>query len=986
MVMVSAKVLLLILSLCLFACNVYAGVISVPSGSAYIVSGKNVSVTIFCDPPPTEDIIIKMAITSKGEDDERNFPKISPNPVRILKGTTSATFYVKGRAEGRYYVQYQVTENFDYHVKRAESVIMVLDANDGWAGIQFQVLLNISVFGAGLLFFIWRRVFSKVNLPFWNSHPVGLFEKINYENLPPQKFQDKYSVIQGPTLWDRVKKFWKLPCDGNDVVEIAGLDAALSMRLHLDMGHVFLFLSLFSVGVLIPIHYMSGREATEKYLSVSFQETTIGNVPLQSPWYWGHVAMTYLTAICVLALLRRQMTVGYKINSDSRRLIGPRSVFIYSGLPKELNSFQLKKELANFCSPDDIKAAVIMHDLQGLYRVLDQRVLLRNEYNRLITTYARTISGTIPGCVRWCPGDICCPSLPHLWTSYIKCLPCRSLCCSIHSRVQYSPEHSGKRDIDAILEDAIPRDKRRAEWIQQELESFPSHILELYAKRASTGAAFVVFATIKAKQDFQEKVKLAQKQKASEVSFPWDVMSHRNLKDLEEQPVDTTLLKGLAVRTAPEPDDINWQNLTYKPRSWKRFFTFFFYQCVTVLILCLFSTPTAVLIYMKLDNNSAMYSFISQNTDSIVAKFLSSYLPSLLLISVNWCLLTSLFYMSIFEPWISESERMQSFLKKGFAYLLLSSVILPSIGVTAVYLASEDGSSLHHGSESAYVEKFMFQLCRNFFIAYVCQRAFLGSILQLLRVGERFIYQPWLRSRAVTEAELLESEKPWPFYFGYDYAIVLSTFMVTLLGVVLSPLLTPFGALYFYMKFFAMKYNLVYVHPRNAGRGRVARSAYTIVFVCLVLFEFTVSVVILEVGRKEQFAAMVVLLCATIGFYLGWWRDLNGNISLSLSALRHLQHQETSQDITRIAVLRQLTENLQKREAFRRLASFMYAMREKDEQRAYLNPYEAGLKVFSCIYAQQKLNSDWQYKKFAFNQLKAHAASFKPKPFLKKKN
>ncbi|CAK4113720.1 unnamed protein product [Aphanomyces euteiches] len=710
-----------------------------------------------------------MAITSKGEDDERNFPKISPNPVRILKGTTSATFYVKGRAEGRYYIQYQVTENFDYHVKRAESVIMVLDANDGWAGIQFQVLLNISVFGAGLLFFIWRRVFSKVNLPFWNSHPVGLFEKINYENLPPQKFQDKYSVIQGPTLWDRVKKFWKLPCDGNDVVEIAGLDAALSMRLHLDMGHVFLFLSLFS-------HYMSGREATEKYLSVSFQETTIGNVPLQSPWYWGHVAMTYLTAICVLALLRR------------------------------------------------------------------------------------------------------------------------------------------------------------------------------------------------------------------EVSFPWDVMSHRNLKDLEEQPVDTTLLKGLAVRTAPEPDDINWQNLTYKPRSWKRFFTFFFYQCVTVLILCLFSTPTAVLIYMKLDNNSAMYSFISQNTDSIVAKFLSSYLPSLLLISVNWCLLTSLFYMSIFEPWISESERMQSFLKKGFAYLLLSSVILPSIGVTAVYLASEDGSSLHHGSESAYVEKFMFQLCRNFFIAYVCQRAFLGSILQLLRVGERFIYQPWLRSRAVTEAELLESEKPWPFYFGYDYAIVLSTFMVTLLGVVLSPLLTPFGALYFYMKFFAMKYNLVYVHPRNAGRGRVARSAYTIVFVCLVLFEFTVSVVILEVGRKEQFAAMVVLLCATIGFYLGWWRDLNGNISLSLSALRHLQHQETSQDITRIAVLRQLTENLQKREAFRRLASFMYAMREKDEQRAYLNPYEAGLKVFSCIYAQQKLNSDWQYKKFAFNQLKAHAASFKPKPFLKKKN
>ncbi|ETV68703.1 hypothetical protein, variant [Aphanomyces astaci] len=858
------------------------GIVLVPSGSVSLVSGRNVTGFLSCDPPPTEDVVVDMALTSRGGESEHNFPIISPNRVRILAGTKSASFSVLGRGEGRYYVQYQVTVNLNYHVKHAESVIMVMNANDGWGGIQFQIGLNMAVFGAGLAFFLWRRLCPRLRLPFWSSHPVGLFEKINYDQLPPGKFQSKYGValLHGSSLGDRARRFVSLPCDGKDIIEIAGLDAALSMRLHVDMGHLFLILTVFSCGVLMPIHYMSGKmdDASDPYLDLSFQETTIGNVPLQSHWYWGHVAMTYITALCVLKLLQRQLDVGKRVNIDSTRAIGHRSVLINSGLPKDMNSFQLRQKLASFLSPDDIKATVVIHDLQALYRILDQRVTLRNEYNRLITTNAQSISGTLPGCVRWCPGDICCPSAPLLAVSYARCLPCRSLCCpsaaADRGTVQYSPEHSGGRDIQAILAHALPRDRRRADWIQHELESFPSHVLDLYAKRQSTGAAFVVFSSMKAKHDFEARVRAAQRRQLPEVAFPWDATSsHRDLiaASMEEQPEDTSMLAPLVLRAAPEPDDVHWPNLTYQPQSAKRVCMFVFYQVTTVVIMILFSTPTAVLIYVKLDTHSAVYAIFTHDISSVLAKFITSYLPSLLLITVNWCLLTSLFYLTTVEPWLSESERMKSFLNKGFSYLLLSSIVLPSIGVTAVYLATDQGASLHHGSEAAYIERFMFQLCRNFFIAYVCQRAFLGSILQLLRVGERLVYQPWLRARAVTKAEIREADRPWPYYFGYDYAVVLSTFMVTLLGVVLSPLLTPFGALYFYMKFVAMKYNLVYVHPKSAGRGHVARSAYTIIFICLVLLEFTVAVVILEVGRKEQFAAMVFLMGATIVLYVGWY-------------------------------------------------------------------------------------------------------------------
>ncbi|RHY23904.1 hypothetical protein DYB32_009033 [Aphanomyces invadans] len=755
------------------------GIVLVPSGSVNLVSGRNVTGFLSCDPPPTNDVVIDMALTSRGGESERNFPVITPNRVRIRAGepgiahcwetmrrrslanvgTTSASFTVEGRGEGRFYVQYQVTLNLDYHVKHAESVIMVLSANDGWEGIQFQIGLNLAVFGAGLVFFVWRRLFPRLRLPIWHSHPAGLFERINFDQLPPGKFQSKYGMAlrHGSSLSDRARRFVSLPCDGKDVIEIAGLDAALSMRLHADLGHLFLFLTVFS-------HYMSGKDSDDPYLDVSFQETTIGNVPLQSHWYWGHVAMTYLTVLCVLRLLKRQEDVGQRVNVDSTRAVGHRSVLISSGLPKDMNSFQLRQSLAKICCPADIKATVVIHDLQSLYRILDQRVKLRNEYNRLLTTHPPWLRALVP----------------------------RQRLLSIGAR---------------------------------------GHFVVLVVPAVSVAVLFgAVPSAVKAKLDFDERVRLAQKRQLPEIVFPWDVMSHRDLTKLEEQPVDTSILKSLVLRAAPEPDDVNWPNL--------RLCMFVFYQLMTVVIIILFSTPTAVLIYMKLDNQSAVYAMFTQDVTSIVAKFATSYLPSLLLVRATWLSVAALTR----GPWLSESERMKSFLKKGFSYLLLSSIVLPSIGVTAVYLASEQGSSFHHGSEAAYIEKFMFQLGRNFFIAYVCQR---------------YPSAVWTTT--------------------HDHAV------------------------YFYMKYFTMKYNLLYVHPKSAGRGHVARSAYTIIFVCLVLFEMRV--------------------------------------------------------------------------AFNRLIAYTTARRELDEQRAYINPYDAGLKVFNCIYTQQKATTDLRDKRYAFDKLKAVAAA-----------
>ncbi|OQR82166.1 hypothetical protein THRCLA_11095 [Thraustotheca clavata] len=970
-------VLLCVLFLCVLVRG-DGGKIKVPSGSLVLVVGGNMTSAILCDPPPSDDILVKMILTSRGGAQGDNFPVIEPNPLRIVADTNSTNFTILGHGEGRYYVQYHVVEGPSYDIDHEESVILVLNSNDGWKGIWFQVQLNVAVFTAGFLLFLFRRLCPNFSIPFWNAHREGLFQKFNYEGLTQIKFQDKYESINAPTVWERLLQFFKLPCDSRDVVEIAGVDAALSMHLQKDMAHFFMIMSFLSIGVLIPIHYVSGRDSRDAKV-LAYQETTIGNVPLQSPWYWGHVAMCYVTAILVIILLKRQNAVGRRLHVNATKMLGARSILIHAGLPKEWSSYQLKRQLATFFPAEDIRTAVAVHDLQALYRILDERVALRSEYNRLIQTYAKQQAGTLPGFMLWCPGSFCCPSIPNVCRTYAKCLPCKT-CCSPknglkHLPIEYSPNHSGEKDIERILNEALPRDRQRAEAIRQRLNSFPKHVLELYAQRRGTGAAFIVFRSTEAKGRFLELVAKAKRKPL----MSWPRISQRDLFDLEEnnENHDLGVLKPLIVQNAPEPQDVNWSNLTYQPRSIKRFLKFIFYQCTTLFILCVFSTPTAVLIYFNLDSNSPVYKIFTREVDNVITKFITAYLPSLMLIIVNWCLLTCLFYTSFFEPWLSESERQRSFLRKGFAYLLLSSIILPSIGVTAVYLANGQGDSLQRGSEVAYVEKFMFQLCRNFFIAYVCQRAFLGSIFSLLRIGERLIYQPWLKARAITEAELKEADMPWPFYYGYDYSIVLSVFMVALLGIVLSPILTPFGALYFYMKFYTMKYNLLYVHPRSSGRGDVARSAYNIVFVCLLLFEMCVLFVILEVGQREQFLAMVFLTCGTIVLYFSWWRDINHSfipVTSPLAKLLQKDYKRSQQTLVvtnmRTGKLADMSREEQLRYAFGRLMAMTSALREKEEKRAYINPYDAGLKVFSCLYTQQQRSDPLEAKRYAFQLLK----------------
>jgi len=219
-----------------------------------VILHENITSKIYCDTPASFDLHVKMKIDVHNIDNpNEQQPRIYPNPVVIPAGASEANFSLTaGDVQGRYYVSYYLYEDMGYTLSNYESVVLVLDANDGWDGILFQIELNIGFFILGITLFIWRRRWH-VSLPFWKKHPVGLFEKMNYEKLDTLVFRQKYSEIMGSSIMERMKLFYRVPCDGEFVVRSCGIDAALSMRLHLDIGHFFSILTFFSILILIPI-------------------------------------------------------------------------------------------------------------------------------------------------------------------------------------------------------------------------------------------------------------------------------------------------------------------------------------------------------------------------------------------------------------------------------------------------------------------------------------------------------------------------------------------------------------------------------------------------------------------------------------------------------------------------------------------------------------------------------------------------------------
>ncbi|KDO22686.1 hypothetical protein SPRG_11000 [Saprolegnia parasitica CBS 223.65] len=918
-------------------------------------------VTLHVPTNATNDLLVALSLSAN---DTRAMPTIAPSPLVLRTGATSVNFTITGAIPGRYPLSYKlvslVSGNTTYELSAETLVVFIV--NDQWQSTLSQFGINVALVLGGVGLFLWRRG-AKRDLWFWGAPIEGVFEPDPFrsdETMP--------SLLAAPTWQERGRRFWMLGCDDAYIVDACGVDAALFLRFNLDAAKLFSALTILSCALLLPINFVSGDGPT-----TSSQQATIANVPVQSPYFWGHVVMCYLTAGAVLFFVFRQNRRLEYLHLNDTTLIGPRSVFVQAGLPLDVTRHELRQWfLADY--PEDIDQVYVVADLSRVYTVLEQRMRWRNDLQRLETVYMSPSSLPLSPWLRYCPGGACCPSPADIWFDYLARRPCQS-----HAHVASRPlrepllSENMSTPKDAVTDDdetemVPPRIVAKVAALRAQLAAVPEDILSNYARRTGTGAAFVVFNSNRARDQFLDRFRQTQAPLSQCVASTAATLCRRRPR---RATVDSSgpsrlarHLSDLVVHPAPEPHDLKWAKMTYRPHSLRRFCQFGLYHALTIVLLLLFSTPASVLLYFNLQPGSDVYGRVL-TSDSLITGFLHTYLPTLFLVCVNWVLLTVLFYVSFLEPWFTESRRMRSFLSKGFAYLFLFDFV-PSIGVTAVYAATKTSSQVAFGGASSrevkYVNDFLYKLCSNFFVGYILQLTCLGSLTQLLRIGEKLFYQPWVISRAVTTDEVQAAREPWPFYFGYDYAVLLSVFTIGLLGSVLSPYLVPCAAVFFFAKYYVSKYNFVYVHPKTPGRGNVARAAYSLALVCLLLFELAMTSILSQLGNANQWLALVLLTCATLGVFVYWrvvvYRALETETSPTpveveapTTQLRRQQSMELSRAVFQAHSLGE-----------------MEALVHARPTQAYINPYDVGLQMLSVLHRYQALRT--AKLRDAFNLLK----------------
>ncbi|KAF1775870.1 Calcium-dependent channel, 7TM region, putative phosphate [Phytophthora cactorum] len=643
-----------------------------------------------------------------------------------------------------------------YRLGAERSVVSIAAGREeGWQGIWYQLLFNSLIFFGGITFFAWRRL-QKLDLPMWMGHQEALFERSNYDDISPDVFNAKYGELQGSTLKERMKRFWNISCNGDYVSSTCGIPAALIMNFYRDCGHLFAFLSFFSLAAMLPVNYVPGSARGQK-----------GGEPMPSQ--------------------------------------------------------------------GSVHEITVLRDLSAVHELLDRRKVLSEKLSRILAFDVAYENGTLSYNLLCCPGSVMAPEPLEVAWWHLRCKPGRYIYrhdkmteCCCYCCTCCCPKHSPRAKVK--------RGSRSDSQFEtmEELDFFPEDALEEFGKRKCMGAAFVIFDSTATRNAFVRNVR--GQTCIGRLINTAESLSHRgfrerplaSLRKPERSMSDelAPMLRDVVLKSAPEPDDVIWQSLAYRPYTVRRVVVFWLRQVATLALLLLFSTPTAVLMFIKLDSLSYVYrGFNRRNT--FLLTMVASYLPSLLLIAVNWCLLAFLYHLTMSEPSFSHSRRVKSFLVKGFTYLVVSSVILPSIGVTAVYLALSD---IEKTGGRSYIESFLYKVSGTFFISYVCQRTFLGGIVDITRCADTMALQPWIHSRSITSVEIQKALRPSAFSYGHDYALVLSVFLVILLGTVITPIITPFGALYFYVKYATTKYNVLYVLPYSPGRGHIAGTALELTF------------------------------------------------------------------------------------------------------------------------------------------------------------
>lgn len=314
-----------------------------------------------------------------------------------------------------------------------------------------------------------------------------------------------------------------------------------------------------------------------------------------------------------------------------------------------------------------------------------------------------------------------------------------------------------------------------------------------------------------------------------------------------------TLHRGWVLSHATNPADIIWENLSVQPSVWYlkaiviNFFLFIvlFFLTTPAIVVNLFNT-----IVVKPDSQSL----------GKVSTVIFEFLPTLLLWTMAAVMPAIVAFTDKFLSHWTKSQQNYSIMTKTVSFLLLMTLILPSLG-----LASAEAFvrwTLHHDNDTMRWDCVFLPDKGAFFVNYVITSGFIGTALELIRFPELFLYVWYLlQSKSKAEKSYVKKAILYEFPFGVHYAWSIAIFCITLVYSLACPLIAPFGLLYLILKHVGDKHNLYFAYGPSdmsgVGGGRIHATAVRLMRVAVLLLLVTMAA---WAGLRAGFVARTIIL------------------------------------------------------------------------------------------------------------------------------
>lgn len=597
----------------------------------------------------------------------------------------------------------------------------------------------------------------------------------------------------------------------DDVVAVAGLDAAIYLHLFTAALEIIVLSALFCMPVLISLSATSNNNAVQKSLDANytysdFDNLGMGNVEAKSSKIWAYLlGMFWVSFVTYYVLWKSYRRVVYmRDRAQGAANARPQQfTVLVRDIPKPVGKESRMQLVDSFFArvhPGAYNRVQPVHNIRSADNIFSEREEALRKMEHAEGQYELSKKdGNMEG------------TRPTVKTGFMG---------------MFGPKV-----------DAIDYWRNKSQELHPQVDGEQRHTRETMEK----DAAFVIF------NDRRSATEAAQVVHAPH-ALRWRVTQ------------------------APEPEEVVWNNL-YIP-AWQRALRRGIVGFITFLLVVFYMIPIAFISTLTtLENLRELIPFIDAIISiKVIGTIIQAYLPQVALLVFLALLPKVLILLSRLEGYPAQSQIVRAASSKYF-YFVIFNVFLGVTIFGAVFSNINSVKVLIDQSRlsiSRVVQLLGSKLppAATYYITYVALKLFVGYGLQLSRLIPFIIFHIKRKFKCKTERELKESWAPGAFKYHKAIPNDLLIFTVTICYAVIAPMILLFGGLYFALGWLVMRNQAMNVHvPDFESHGSFWPHIHNLMLSALFVAQITA---IGYFGVKEFAPApiLIILPVLTVIFYM----------------------------------------------------------------------------------------------------------------------